>query len=131
MTWDLRPEELAAVLRLLAPERYAYFVKRSADSEEVWGLRDDRGWVTAQDDEGRTFMPIWPHPEYARACASDAWESAAPESIELDEWAEGWLSDLDTRGLFVSVFPVPAGSGVAVEPGRLRRDLEAEVALYE
>lgn len=31
----------------------------------------------------------------------------------------------------VSVFPVPAGHGVAVAPGRLRLDLETELAQYE
>jgi hypothetical protein len=131
MTWELGSEELEAVLGLPAPERYAYFVKRSADREEVWGLRDDRGWVTAEDDEGRVFMPVWPHPEYARACARDEWGNASPASIELHDWVEGWLPDLEHRRHLVSVFPVPAGKGVAVEPGRLRRDLEAEIALYE
>lgn len=131
MTWDLRPEEFEAVLRLPAPERYAYFVKRCGDWEEVWGLRDDRGLVTAEDEGGQVFMPIWPHAEYARACALDGWENAEPASIELDEWVEKWLPELETKRQSVSVFPVPAGNGVAAEPGRLRGDLQAEVELYE
>jgi hypothetical protein len=131
MTWDLKSEELEALLKLPAPERYAYFVKRCADWEEVWCLRDDRGWVTAEDDQGRMLVPGWPHAEYARACAIDAWEGSEPVLIELDDWVEGWLSDLEIKGHMVSVFPLPAGSGVAVAPSRLRRDLEAEISLYE
>ena len=131
MTWDLRHEELKAVLALPGAERYAYLIKRCAGWEEIWCLRDDRGVVTAGDGEGRMFIPIWPHAEYARACATGEWEGGKPTSIELDEWVQGWLSDLDARRYLVSAFPVPAGKGVAVEPGRLRRDLEAELALYE
>jgi len=131
MTWTLRPEEVAAVVELPAAERYAYFVKRCAEWEEVWGLRDDRGWVTAEDGEGRLLMPIWPHADYARACAENGWENAAPASIELDDWVEGWLSDLETSHHVVSVFPVPTGYGVAAEPDRLRRDLQRELALNE
>ena len=131
MTWDLRSEELEALLDRPASERYAYLVKRCADWEEVWALRDDRGWVTAEDDEGRVLMPIWPHADYARACARDGWASASPDSIELDDWVEGWLAELEARSHLVSVFPVPAGHGVAADPSRLRHDLETELALYE
>lgn len=131
MTWSLGPEELTAVLKLPAPERYGYFLKRCADWEEVWSLRDDRGWVTAEDDQGGMLMPTWPHPDYARACATDAWEAAEPAPIGLEEWLEKWLPDLEARGHMVSLFPVPAGSGATVQPSRLRSDLETEMALYE
>lgn len=76
-------------------------------------------------------MPIWPHADYARACAMGSWEKAAPASIELDEWVEGWLSEFETRGHPVSVFPVPSDHGVAADPERIRFDLKAELALYE
>lgn len=131
MTWNLRATEREAVVQLPAPERYEYFVKRCADWEEVWGLRDDRGWMTAEDHEGRQFMPVWPHPEYARLCALDAWTGAEPAAIEAEEWIEEWLPELEADTRLVSVFPVPAGVGVSVEPPRVRRDLEAELSLYE
>jgi hypothetical protein len=130
MTWDLQPEEREAVLKLPAPERYAYFVKRSGDWEEVWSLRDDRGWVTA-DRDGQALMPVWPHPEYAGASAVDSWEGARPELIDLTEWLTVWLPELAKHGQQVAVFPVPSGAGVVAEPDRVRRDLEAEVELYE
>jgi hypothetical protein len=131
MTWDLRTEELETVFKLPASQRYAYFIKHAADWEKVWGLRDADGWVTAQDDAGHTLMPIWPHPDYARACAIDAWENATPESLDLHDWVEGWLPELESRQRGVSVFPVPMGPGIAVEPDRLRGDLASELSLYE
>lgn len=130
MSWDLHLEEREAVLRLPAPERYAYFVKRCGDWEQVWGLRDQRGWVTAEHD-GQALMPVWPHADYARACALDNWSDAEPEVIGLEDWLESWLPDLETRGQMIAVFPVPEGAGVAAEPRRVRGDLEAEADLYE
>ena len=130
MTWNLPAEERDAVLKLSGPERYAYFVKRAADWEEVWGLRDDRGWVTAERD-AHTLIPVWPHADYARASALGNWEGADPALIDLDEWVESWLPELEAKGHLVAVFPIPEGNGVAVEPGRVGADLEAEAQLYE
>lgn len=131
MTWDLAPAERDAVLSLPGQGRYGYFVKRTADWERLWGLRDDRGWVTAEDEDGRIFMPVWPHPEYAHVSAVDRWQGVTPTPIELHQWLDSWLPDLDSKDHLVAVFPVPSGAGVPVEPTRLRSDLDTELKLYE
>lgn len=131
MSWQLSVEEIDAVSALAGAERYAYFVKHCVDWEEIWGLRDQGGWVSAQDETGELRLPVWPHREYARRCADHEWAEAAPTAIGLDVWVDGWLSDLEATGRLISVFPLPDGSGVPVEPDRLRRDLQAEMAVYE
>lgn len=117
--------------KLAAPQRYSYLIKRCADSAEVWGLSDETGWVTAVDDDGTTFFPVWPHADFARVCAMGGWADAEPEAIELDEWIEDWLPDLEANGQMVSAFPLPSGGAIPVEPARMRRDLSEESEQYE
>jgi hypothetical protein len=55
MSWDIRDQEFEAVQALPAPKRYEYFIKRAASHGELYGLRDEIGWVTA----GPASVPGW------------------------------------------------------------------------
>ena len=54
------------------------------------------------------------------------WSDAAPTAIDIDEWVEGWLPDLDSDGVRVAVFQTPDDEGVGVSPQRLKHDLDEE-----
>jgi hypothetical protein len=126
----LSKEEFAAVLALPAPRRYDYFVKKVADRDSMWCLRDQDGWVTTVDDDGGPYLPLWPHPDFAAACATDEWERTAAAAIDVDEWIESGAAGLEEEGLAVAVFPTPAGSGIPVPPARLKADLENEQSKF-
>jgi hypothetical protein len=131
MTLDLSDREFEAVLRLDGPARYEHLIKRIADAEEIYALRDDDGWMLAGDDTGRECIPVWPHPRYAAACAQDSWAAAAPTAIPIDEWLDTWLTDLEADGRAVAAFPTPTSRGPIVEPSQMREDLESELAKYD
>ena len=57
MSWQLNEQEFESVLALPAKNRYEYFVKRSASHGELGGLHGVRGWVMAEDDEGKMHFP--------------------------------------------------------------------------
>src|SRR5579884_1598964 len=126
MTRKLTDKEFAAVSALPGPKRYSHFVKQVADWEQVWSLRNVDGWVTSEDDNGRRTLPVWPHPRYAEACASNEWSGTAPASIVLTDWIEKWLPGMRADGLHVAVFPVSPEKSVVVSPDRLLHDLEIE-----
>lgn len=128
MSWDLEQGERELVLALSARERYVYFIQLAVDTEEAWGLRNPDGWVLAGDEE-RDAFPVWPHPDFAAACALADWEGAKPEPIGLAELIEDLLPILEEDGLALAVFPDPDGDSAVVEPENLRRDLEAEIEL--
>jgi hypothetical protein len=46
------------MLSLSESERYAYFVKKAADWEEIWRLKTEDGWILAGDDQGNELVPI-------------------------------------------------------------------------
>jgi hypothetical protein len=127
MSWDLETGERELVLALPSHERYVYFVQLAVDTEEVWGLRNPDGWVLAEMD--RDAFPVWPHPDFAAACAVAEWEGAQPAPIGLAELLEDLLPILEEDGHALAVFPAADGDCSVVEPEQLRRDLEAEIEL--
>jgi hypothetical protein len=53
MTWNVNDQEFASVIKLPAPKRYAYFLKKVSDWGQLWGLANVDGWAVANDDAGR------------------------------------------------------------------------------
>ena len=131
MNWRVNDAEFTSVLELPASRRYEYFVKRATSHGQLWGLRGDGGWVIAEDDEGNRHFPAWPHQRFAQALANDKWSDGVPAAIDIDEWLEEWLPDLDRDGIRVAVFQTPDDQGVAVSPQRLKRDLHAELEQFK
>jgi hypothetical protein len=136
MSWDLEEGERELVLAMPARERYVYFIQLAVDTEEVWGLRNPDGWVLAGDglpetegETGRDAFPVWPHPDFAAACAVADWEGAEPAPIGLAELLEDLLPILEEDGHALAVFPDADGESAVVEPANLRRDLQAEIDL--
>lgn len=54
----MRDQEFAAVQALPGPDRYSYFVRRVADREELWTLRNEEGFVLYANDDGQEVVPI-------------------------------------------------------------------------
>ena len=129
MALKVADAEFAAVSALDATERYAHFVKRVADTEELWSLRAADGWVLAGDPT-RELVPVWPHPRYAAACVSGAWAGSEPAVISLEQWLAEWLPGIARDRRAIAVFPVPGGPGKVAEAERLREDLMREVDSY-
>jgi hypothetical protein len=131
VTWILQDKELESVLSLSGGDRYGYFVKRVADSEEVWSLAADDGWALAGGGERSEAVPVWPHPRYATACAVGQWARYGPRSIPLRDWLDKWTPGMARDGRMVAVFPVPEDRGVVVAPEHLQGDIERELARME
>ncbi|WP_257218229.1 DUF2750 domain-containing protein [Janthinobacterium sp. BJB304] len=125
----MHPEKFKHVMGLPSAERHGYFVRKVADTQEVWGLYHD-GWATAQAD-AKVAIPFWPEAAYAQACASGEWEHFQPRAIALDDFLSKWLPGMAGNGQLASVFPVPQGRASIAAPDDLRRDLQHEAEQYE
>ena len=129
MTWKMRPQEFANVAKLLPKARYEYFIKKVADHEELWGLWDE-GWALLADEEEAELVPVWPHPDFAKAYANGEWQNFHPRLIELDDWLEEWIPEMLKDHRKVAVFPTADRLTTTAEPSRLRADLESELDKY-
>jgi hypothetical protein len=131
MTWTLVDKEVRAVLLLDGAKRYAYCIKRVADEQQLWSLRQEDGWVLAGDGAGRELVPVWPHQEFAIRCATGIWRGHQPAPIELDAWLQRWIPGIERDGRLIAVFPIPGDRGVAIDPRRFETDLREKLSQYE
>jgi len=122
-------KEFEVVKGLPASKRYEYFIKKVADSTEVWGLSNTT-WATAQVDGGGTVIPFWPKQEFAKACATDEWEKYSPKSIDLKDFLEKWLPGMLRDGYRPAIFYNANDRGVVVDIERLKNDLSEELEKY-
>lgn len=122
MSYSLSKKDYASVLKLPADQRYEYFIAQVVGSKEIWSLANADGWV-AFSSEGDACLPVWPHPDYARAWAVDDWSDCEPQSIELDVWLERWLPGMEADGTLIVVFPNEMEEGVIVSPAEMEESL--------
>jgi len=128
--YELSPEQQGAVSALDGPQRYQHFLSRVADTQAVYGLRTQEGWVSACDDNGAEGMPVWPHPAYAAQCASGEWAGSTPAAIDVFDFADDWLPAMSAQGVNAIVFPTAAMSGVLTDAAQLGEDLELALTKY-
>lgn len=125
----MHPEKFKQVMDLPSAERHGYFVRKVADTQEVWGLHHE-GWATAQAD-GKVAMPFWPEAAYAQACASGDWAGFQPRAIALGDFLSKWLPGMASNDQPAFVFPVPQGRASIVAASDLLRHLQHEAEQYE
>lgn len=118
------------MVRLPAPQRYAYFVRRVAATRTVWGLYRN-GWALATKDDGTLVFAMWPDREFAQLCAEFEWEGYAPHAFGLDELLGELLPQLQQDGIVPGIFRTPGSKGAMPTPGLLRVDLEDELRAHD
>jgi hypothetical protein len=131
MTWSMNDQEFSAVLALPGDRRYAYFIKRVVDWQQVWSLASVDGWMLAGDNVGHELVPVWPHPRFAAACAVEQWAGAEPQVITLSAWLAHWLPGILRDQRQIAVFPTPTVQGIVRAADRLKQDLDQELMRYE
>lgn len=130
MNLKLNEIEINNLVRLDGPQRYQYFVKRVADTGQIWGLYKD-GWALVNDDTGQQYVPLWPAPEYANLCANNQWASYEAEPIEIHQFINEYLDELEKNSVGLAIFYVPNDLGVTPTYQQLSEDLERELSRIE
>jgi hypothetical protein len=113
----------------LTPDRkYKYFFNKVSETEQVYGIKDKKGWITIKDEQNHIVMPVWPAYEFAKYCLENQWKEAQIESIDLFEFMEYWLDGMKRDGCKVLVLGDSSGSGVSVEADIFKIELEGFLA---
>jgi hypothetical protein len=115
-----------AVQAMSPGERFAWFVRKAADLERVWGLHAE-GWATTDDGRGGVALAVWPDRDFAAACASGQWAGHVPRPISLEDFLTQWLPDLAALSRSVTVFPTSQDDGVPISPGELAEAIHREL----
>ncbi len=125
----MNTREINGVLGSDIAKQYEYFIKKAADYEEVWSLKEAAGWASLELD-GKCYFPVWPKKEFAQMQAAGEWDGYIAYSIDLEEFMEDWLPGFIKDGLGVTVM-WNNGSGIDLSPERLMTDIETELEKYQ
>jgi hypothetical protein len=130
---DLSTAEFQRVLALPPQERYAHFVERVANTQQIWSLRTRAGWVTMGDESVGQIVPVWPDSRYAETFIGGDWADAQVTGITLRDWVELRVPGMIKQGTRIAVFPVTtaAEGAVVTEPERLQWDLQRAAEQFE
>jgi hypothetical protein len=113
----------------LNPDRkYKYFLNKVSETEQVYGLKDKKGWITVKNDKNNIAMPIWPAYDFAKYCLENQWKEAQIESIDLFEFMEYWLDGMKRDGCMVLVLGDSSGSGAFIEADVFKSELQEFLA---
>ena len=126
----MHSKKIAALISMSADERLAYFVRKTADFEMLWGLFSD-GWATSTNASDGVALPLWPERELAQECATRTWDGYIAKQIPMHEFLTRWLPGLTLDGHSIAVFPTPIHPGSLVSPVELAGLLNGELQQYE
>jgi Protein of unknown function (DUF2750) len=118
--------QVQQTVMLSGPRRYAYFIRRVAQTGTIWGLYRN-GWALAKKEDGSLVFPLWPDREFATICADYEWTGYAPQPFSLDELVGELLPQLAQDGIATGVFYTPGARDVMPSAGLLLRDLNDEL----
>lgn len=120
--------EVEEIFCLTADRKFKYFLNKVSETEQVYGLKDNKGWITMKDEGNNIAMPLWPAYEFAKYCLENQWKEAKIESIDLFEFMEYWLDGMRRDGCRVLVFADSSGMGFSIEADKFKRELEEFLA---
>jgi hypothetical protein len=123
MSYSPSEEEFRSALNLNPADRYEHFIRKVAAWAESWTLRGRGGFVSAEDQDGATLLPIWPHELYAQRCAVRDWADAKAEMIPLGTLLATWIPRMQQEHMKFAVFPLRDGPCAQVDPGIVAEDL--------
>ena len=92
MSYELSDTERNAALQLNADYRFDHFISKLVEHEELFVLTDEHGVMMLTTEE-EDCIPVWPHPDYAKAWAEGEGPSAnRSPSPSRCGWIAGWTA---------------------------------------
>ncbi len=131
---DITKQEFDAIIKLSPEERYAYFIKRICDWEQIWTLYSDDNLVLNEDKKGKLEVFLFPYETFASYYAHGvkSMEEAVGKCFHLDEFMGEVMKKLLSHDVNMAlVFPVTNGYGLKVTMKKLINDINEELENYK
>jgi len=113
---DTYVKEVNAMMRKPGRDRYIYTVKRIADQEFAWTLKNDQGIIITEDGKGNHYFYIWPHKEYALKCMAGEWKNCELLELTLESLLCEVLPNLVQKGTRIVALEIPNDPQVTSAP---------------
>jgi hypothetical protein len=126
----MNTKEIENVSRLKPIERYKYFIKKIADSEELWTIVDINGDYALSDIDDKTFISFWSAKEFIYTNLEEGWKECTPKKLTFDDLEDEIFDTIANKNYLINVFPVNGKSGFIVDLDEFARELSDELKKY-
>jgi len=123
-------KEVVNVSALEPFKRYQYLIKKIADFEEVWTIKDEKNEYALSDIDNHTMISLWSAEEFIKSNLSGSWKNCTPVKLDLKTLSEELLLAISENHYLINVFPVNEKSGFVVSVEEFVRDLNEELEQY-
>jgi hypothetical protein len=125
---EISSKDFLELSKMLPELRFEYALAKMIETQSLWGLYGENGWVMLKADED-ACIPIWPHKEFAESWVKDEFPNCQPKQIDFVEWIDTWLPGMQNNNTLVLVFPLGDDEeGIMLEAeemiGCIEEDLE-------
>ena len=126
----MNPNKLKSILNLSSEDRYGCFIRKVADTEDVWVIKEGDEFVTLGDNDEQVTIPVFTEKEFAELLLTDNWSNCTAETLEVHDYME-WLDKLQQENVKIAAFPNHDFNAVVVEPEEMKNHLLYELQQYE
>jgi len=132
--YKITEQEIEAIIKLTPQQRYAYFLKRICDWEQVWTLYEDDYIVLNEAKNGKLYILLFPFKDFAEHYATNTrgMKGVSYKSFEINEFLETIIKKLQANNVSNAlVFPVANGYGLDVSMTDMVKDIQSESENYK
>lgn len=124
------PTELIILAKASNEERLDYFLTRAMESEEVWGLSNESGWVM-KEENGTCILPVWSYSALSQSCAQGSWSGHSPDSVSLEHFVYQILATLTEQQIQLEILPSQNQPGFLIKADSLFEIFERKLDAVE
>lgn len=124
------PAEANFLVDTSSQELLDYFLTRSMECEDIWGLSNDSGWVMREYGE-TTCLPVWNYAVMAEACAINELSGYAADSTSLEHFVFDILPQLRDMDVDVELLATPERQGILLTANALFEIFERKLDAAE
>jgi len=97
-------------------QRFNDFILAIKEAHKVWLLQASDGlFAMLEDEQGKTFLPVWSSEQACREAAIDDWSGYDAAAMSLTEILV-WCDELQTDEILLGVEPLPDGNILPLTP---------------
>lgn len=122
--------EIENICNLKSFDRYNYFIRKVADFEVLYSLRNKNGDFAISVRDDFSMLPLWSDEVFAKLNATCEWIDYEVVSISLDELQNTIFLFVAKNNLLINVFPINNKTGFVVNLEEFSRDLTLELEQY-
>ena len=109
MPYNMNEHQFKNVMALSSYDSYIHFITKVADWQLLWSIELNGDQVLPQTPDELKYLPVWPHPEYAKRVSTTRYPDSNLREISSEAFLGHWLPVFEENNVKIAVFPNEVG----------------------